>query len=283
MVGHNLNETLLQLIARKATGKGTLINLSVTENGNYDPADEDPPVDGYNYVSVSVETYEDELAQALEDLAAAQAALAEMQQCCADVATILGATPSQGQSCCDAVKEKAQETVDENTEYEECCAIVAILVGLDPTDPNFDPSDVPPAVENTKGYEFPSGTPYDPDIVSVVGDASVEDVTLGITLTWKYTDYHESGPAAGEPYGIEWGYIQNGTYNYLTSTRNTVYNSVLTCKYIKMIDPSTGEVEIAWDYTYTDSSQVWHQTATRTEADLIGFGASGHTFKAKNV
>ena len=266
-------------LAIMAMGEGgDLIHKSITENGNYDPADEDPPVDGYDYVSVSVETYEDELAQALADLAAAQAQLDEMTECCEDVAEILGAVPEEGQSCCDAVKEKAQETVDENEEYEECCNDVAREVGLDPTDPDFDPTDIIPAIRDKEGFEFPVGTEYDPDIVSIVGDASVEDVTLGITLTWKYTRYNSYGPCA-----IEWGYIQGGEYHYITATSNTDPTAIYTNKYIKVTDPTTGKMEIAWDYTYAGSTYTWHEKTYPTVSAIIGFGSSGHTFKAKNV
>lgn len=69
-------------LAIMAMGEGgDLIHKSITENGNYDPADEDPPVDGYDFVSVSVETYEDELAQALADLAEAQEKLDDFEAC----------------------------------------------------------------------------------------------------------------------------------------------------------------------------------------------------------
>lgn len=266
-------------LAIMAMGEGgDLIHKSINENGNYDPADEDPPVDGYNYVSVSVETYEDELAQALADLAAAQAQLDEMTECCEDVAEILGAVPEEGQSCCDAVKGKAQETVDENEEYEECCNDVAREVGLDPTDPDFDPTDIIPAIRDKEGFEFPAGTEYNPDIVSIVGDAHVTDETLGITLIWRYTHYGDYGANGWEAY-----YVQNGEEHYITASSNTFSSCIMTFKSIKVIDSTTGKLEILWDYTYHGGSYTWHESTYPTVSDLVGFGSSGHEYKVKNI
>lgn len=245
-------------LAIMAMGEGgDLIHKSITENGNYDPADEDPPVDGYNYVSVSVETYEDELAQALADLAAAQAQIAELEGKIAD--------------------------------YDECCDEAVTLIKLWFPDWPYDPTDPEPptpqeieegingAVETHEGYTFPSDTAYT-DVAAVVGDASVEDVTLGITLVWKYTGYDSYGPNA-----IEWGYIQGGEYHYITQTSNSDPTAILTNKYIKVTDPTTGKMEIAWDYTYAGSTYTWHEKTYPAVSAIIGYGASGHTFKAKNI
>ena len=249
-------------LAIMAMGEGgDLIHKSITENGDYDPADEDPPVDGYDFVSVSVETYEDELAQALADLAAARGQIGELEEKIAD--------------------------------YDECCDEAVTLIKLWfpdwPYPPVPTPDPLPPptpqeieegingAVETHEGYTFPSDTAYT-DITAIVGDASVEDVTLGITLVWKYTRYDSYGPNA-----IEWGYIQGGEYHYITSTSNTDPTAILTNKYIKVTDPTTGEIEIAWDYTYAGSTYTWHQKTYPTVSAIIGFGASGHEFKAKNV
>lgn len=249
-------------LAIMAMGEGgDLIHKSITENGNYDPADEDPPVDGYDYVSVSVETYEDELAQALTDLAAARGQIAELEEKIAD--------------------------------YDECCDEAVTLIKLwfpgwsYPPVPTPDPLPPPTpeqieegingAVETHEGYTFPSDTAYT-DITAIVGDASVEDVTLGITLVWKYTSYDSYGPNR-----IEWGYIQGGVYHYITAVSNNDPTAIYTNKYIKVTDPTTGKMEIAWDYTYAGSTYTWHEKTYPTVSAIIGFGASGHTFKAKNI
>lgn len=266
-------------LAIMAMGEGgDLIHKSITENGNYDPADEDPPVDGYDYVSVSVETYEDELEQALADLAAAQAQIADYQACQAAVISKLQEyDPDFDPQTCEDIVDKVEEDEGKKEEAEEALEEVAEEVDADPEDPTY-PDNVLPAVKAAEGFEFPVGTEYDPDIISIVGDASVEDVTLGITLVWKYTSYDSYGPNA-----IEWGYIQGGEYHYITSTSNTDPTAIYTNKYIKVTDPTTGKMEIAWDYTYAGSTYTWHQKTYPTVSAIIGFGASGHEFKAKNV
>lgn len=266
-------------LAIMAMGEGgDLIHKSITENGNYDPADEDPPVDGYNYVSVSVETYEDELAQALADLAAAQAQIADYQACqAAVISKIQEYDPNFDPQTCEDIVDKVEEDEEKKEEAEEALEEVAEEVDADPEDPTY-PDNVLPAVKAAEGFEFPAGTEYDPDIVSIVGDASVEDVTLGITLIWRYTHNGDYGANAWQAL-----YVQNGVEYHINGWSNSARNCIATFKSIKVTDPTTGKLEILWDYTYYGGSYTWHESMTPTVSALIGFGSSGHTFKAKNV
>lgn len=257
MVGHNLNETLIQLIARKATGKGTLINLSVTENGNYDPADEDPPVDGYDFVSVSVETYEDELAQALADLAAAQAQIAELEEKIAD--------------------------------YDECCDEAVTLIKLYFPDWSYPPvptpDPLPPptpeqieegingAVETHEGYTFPAGTTL-PDVLAATGGGDyIQDTTLGIYLS--YTD--EITPSRLDVYI---GYTtSDGVFHQKWQYTNDYasYEYVITS-----VDGTTGTVYYKIQFTSHGGTVFPWETGSFQDSALIGYGSSGHEYKAKN-
>jgi hypothetical protein len=258
MVGHNLNETLIQLIARKAAGgKATLIHKSITENGNYDPADEDPPVDGYDYVSVSVETYEDELAQALADLAAARGQIAELEEKIAD--------------------------------YDECCDEAVTLIKFWFPDWPYDPTDPEPptpqeieegingAVETHEGYTFPSDTAYT-DITAIVGGDTLEDVDAGFSLRPTYKVYQD--PAGLFELAIvktasddteTWIHVYDwsGGFGYTSAS-----NFLLT-----VTNPSTGRCHFECDIEGRQSRFTYDFTNTK----LIGFGASGHEFKAKNI
>lgn len=248
-------------LAIMAMGEGgDLIHKSITENGNYDPADEDPPVDGYNYVSVSVETYEDELEQALADLAAARGQIAELEEKIAD--------------------------------YDECCDEAVTLIKLwfpdwsYPPVPTPDPLPPPTpeqieegingAVETHEGYEFPSDTAYT-DVAAVVGGDTLEDVDAGFSLRPTYKVYQETGlfelaiiKTASD--GTEtWIHVYDwsGGFGYTSAS-----NFLLT-----VTNPSTGRCHFECDIEGRQSRFTYDFTNTK----LIGFGASGHTFKAKNI
>ena len=119
--------------AMQGGGGGNLGSLSVTENGTYTPQSTGQSVDGWNSVAVSVPispltvnangtytaqsggytpvtvnvpTYESEYQQALQDLAEAQEALEEMEDCCNDVADMLGVDAG-----CENIKEAVAELI----------------------------------------------------------------------------------------------------------------------------------------------------------------------------
>lgn len=293
MVGHNLNETLLQLIARKATGKGTLINLSVTENGNYDPADEDPPVDGYNYVSVSVETYEDELAQALADLAAAQAQIADYQACQAAVINKLKEFDPNfdPQDCSDIVDKIDEDETEKQTaeqEVQECNDCKAQVVSkIQQYVPSFDPQTCQEMVEGiddvydagggggTPKYTFPPGATY-PDIYALCADDYITDEDVGLTL--KYTFDNSGRDKVIRFFAVDTT-TQAEEYIFRETSGVREYESAT----LQVTDPTTGEVQVTyhWHLNYDPSD---HRTTTRTYTYgfLVGFGTNGHTYSVED-
>ena len=294
MVGHNLNETLIQLIARKATGKGTLINLSVTENGDYDPADEDPPVDGYDYVSVSVETYEDELAQALADLAAAQAQIADYQACQqAVISKIQEYDPNFDPQTCEDIVDKIEEDEEKKEEAEEVLEEVAEEVGADPEDPTY-PANVPPAVEAGQGYTFPSSTPWSEvcDMVSAAGQDNavaylVEDgVYFTVDIGFKekhagwftpYISVYAHTTASSDVVGL---------CNYeLSESPYKDYNSCF--KRVKSITIENNTATVEYARTWGSPTEVTIPVNTNvTNTFLNGItvtAASTDTYKIKNL
>lgn len=294
MVGHNLNETLIQLIARKAAGgKAALIHKSITENGNYDPADEDPPVDGYNYVSVSVETYEDELAQALADLAAAQAQIADYQACQqAVISKIQEYDPNfDPQGCSDIVnKIDDDETAKQNAEQEaqECNDCKAQVVSkIQQYVPNFNPQtcqDMVDAIDDvydagggggTPKYTFPPGATY-PDIYALCADDYITDEDVGLTL--KYT-FDNSGRDKVIRFFAVNTTTQAEEYIFRETSGVREYESAT----LQVTDPTTGEVQVTyhWHPNYDPSD---HRTTTRTYTYgfLVGFGTNGHTYSVED-
>ena len=277
-------------LAIMAMGEGgDLIHKSITENGNYDPADEDPPVDGYNYVSVSVETYEDELAQALADLAAAQAQIADYQACQqAVISKIQEYDPNFDPQTCEDIVDKIEEEEEEKEEAEEVLEEVAKEVGADPEDPTY-PDNVLPAVKAAEGFEFPAGTEYGPDIISIIGsDGRVIDLNLGVYVTGsgKLRDYEEGTGYLGYEFGAGYVTVSDGEYHNLYGEVWSHYGGPYTSIHLenfRVTDPTVGRFEFDVVLCETSSCRTIHKSDWEYRSSaLIGFGTSGHTFKAKN-
>lgn len=111
------------LMAVAGGGGGRVISRTFTANGTY-PAP--TGYDGFAPVTVNVYTYWDEYQAALARAAAAEEALAEYEECCAEVADALGVEPRPG--------EEKPRPVDV-----EQAAVVADIVKEDYTQPTVSP------------------------------------------------------------------------------------------------------------------------------------------------
>ncbi len=272
-----------------------------TENRSYTPPDN---LRGWSSVTVQVKTWEDEYNA--------------MMECCQDVAEILGAEPEPGQSCCDAVKAKAQEVIDENEEYEKCRE--SVIEKLQEYDPNFDPQTcqditdkIDDVVDDAEGYEFPPDTDIR-DLEAVTGGNPITDTTTGVTVeiihvldgdsAW-YPDEHQYFNAYSKIRGIDYFpqiepytstcyqawymKITNSTTTYTWSpgwdqSQNVppVYNSEGYDQLVSAsIDPTTGFVEWIIEETYPGYSPSTRRYIG-TLSDLIGYGADGHTYKVSS-
>lgn len=239
-------------------------SATFTDNGTYTAQN-----GGYSPVIVDVDTYEDEY----------QALLQCSQQVAAAVGAITGTVPQDCSEILDAVTNDIPEIIaekdEEIEEYEECCDDVKEAVGLDPQDPSITPQDVVDAVIASQGYEFPAGTAYDPDIISIVGGDNVTDETLGYTL------YSEVGlawdtmhQAWQNPY-LKWGMIDsNGNYTQFSMNAYGSAYPMFQVESYCITNSVTGE----WTITYIDPLGR-RQTSTGTSQDLMGFGDTVHTYK----
>lgn len=272
-----------------------------TENRSYTPP---ANLRGWSSVTVNVKTWKDEYDA--------------MMECCQDVAEILGAEPEPGQSCCDAVKEAAQDVVDENEEYSLTCdAVIALLQTFDP---NFNPQscdevpeEIQKVVDEADGYTFPPGTPIR-DLEAVTGGNPITDTTTGVTVeiihvldgdsTW-YPNEHQYFNAYSKIRGIDYFpqiepytttcyqrwymKINNGTTTYTWSPgweqsqqSLPIYNCEGYDQLVSAsIDPTTGFVEWIIEETYPGYSPNTRRYIG-TLSDLIGYGADGHRYKVSS-
>lgn len=244
-------------------GGGSSANLgsvTFTENDTYTPV---APLDGWDEVTVQVPTYEEEYRKMKE--------------------------------CCDEVKE---------------------AVGLDPEDPTITPEEVVEAVEDAvekEGYTFPDGTPYD-DVVLITGGNPITDETTGVTVE-LIQQLNGAGSYEGQTMTFNfwtqikgndyfpptYPYENTGTHTwYMKITANgatytwsphweqsggsyPVYNNEGRGQITSAtIDPSTGDVEWIIRETYDGYPDVYTRRYIGTLNDLIGYGASGHTYKVHN-
>lgn len=226
-------------------GGANLDSVTFTENDTFTPT---APLDGWDEVTVNVPTYEDEYRGALERIA------------------------------------ELEEQVEE---CDECKA--AVIGKLQEYDPSFDPqtcTDIPPeidtVVEQESGYEFPPDTPYDPTILDAVGTDPITDMQTGQTL---YCAFHTQAESIGGMQGAEAWYTDSAGNVYLI---NADYDGDPTVYYtncrISMVDSTTGTVRLRWSKRTTqDPSWGYDADFTQTVSDLIGYGASGHTYKVHNT
>lgn len=159
-----------------------------------------------------------------------------------------------------------------------------VIARLQKYDPNFDPTtceDIPDEVDEVAGYTFPDGTPYD-DIVPLVSTDPITDVSTGQTLYCKYRTAAES---IQHQNGVEaWYTDSNGdVYQIMGDYDNDpdVYYSGCS---ITMHDPTTGTVNIKYSKrSHTHPDYHYDVDTYQTVQDLIGYGATGHTYKVHNT
>lgn len=287
-----------------------LIGKLITANGVYnataEPAvtidGEARTVRGYSQVTVRV-PQDDELLQKIQQL----------EQCCAQVAAILEVTVAEGEDCCTKVKQKAQQVMDENSDYQECCEQVAAALGVDTTqeydcedvldaaeaaeaeidecnqckaavisklqeyDPDFDPvscSDIPDKVDEIIEEKSGYEFPQGTEYPDIVALAPADTVTdETLGITLVYKTWRSDNNYPQ----IEVGYIQNGEYRQIDG----IYSGMEGPDFIKesftVTDPTTG----AYEFTCVWPDGI-SRTRTGSTSALIGFGSSGHTYKVKN-
>ena len=179
-------------------GSDKLIRKDITENGEYDPKDEDPSQDGYNYVTVSVETYEDELAEALEELAEANEKLADFEACFEAMKTALadygidlqdGECPDQYLPVVyDLGPDKEEQEQDKEDDPPDSTP------EQDPQEPDYDPDAMDEFVEELNGdgkkYARPAAG-HHPEL----GELGTKTVIVNIDPWTRHGQYwgHYSG------------------------------------------------------------------------------------------
>lgn len=278
ITGVDLISDSLAIMLDGSGGGGTpavLDEKTITENGVYYPRDETPPLDGYNKVTVNVETYEEEYE--------------EMKECCDEVLEVI-------------------QQYDPDYDPE------------DPTAPTI-PEEIEDVIDDVKGYTFPEDTEYE-DIIDIVPDPVEDvDIAVslqwgvGINVThsgglnpdfpttpvffpYKYitADLLDSigiepyrNPYGGNPYYGEFSFY----VRIITSSGNVIEDGITGGGGLGMgahtkftlenysVDSTTGTITAYYRLTDDYVDQL-NGPYYNTYSQLIGYGAAGHTFKAKN-
>lgn len=190
-------------------------------------------------------------------------------------------TPTQPLDGWDEVTVNVPTYEDEYRRMKECCDEVKEAVGLDPEDPTITPEEVVEAVEDAvekEGYTFPDGTPYDPTILDAVDGDPITDVDTGQTIHCELTENEGMHGVTAWYTDANGNYYHiNGIYSYNPDTYFTNYKCT-------MQDPTTGTVHITWTQkSHADPSYSYTYDFTQVVPELIGYGASGHTYKVHNT
>ena len=286
------------------SGSADLEDITITENGEYESVDHD----GFDVVTVEVETYWDEYQQALQQISDLEDALEDCHDCRDAVvaaiqvydptydpasdecpadeipALVQAVQPTLGSKfitangtylpASDNLDGYNQVVVDVPT-WESCIQTIANKLGVQSP---YDCEDITDALDEQIGtYKFPVGTPYQP-ITELVGADELTDTTVGITIGIYETVDTTTHQGSCTPYYLVSGDSEKHWLNgvgagYLDHFENAT---------VKIIDPTTGEydggVDAYWTYTTTPT----HFTFNGTNSNLIGYGSSSHEYQVKN-
>lgn len=177
-----------------------LSGTTFTQNGSYTPSSD---IRGWSSVIVQVKTWKDEYDA--------------MVACCEDVAEILEVQPEPGQSCCDAVKGKAEDVMKQIAEDDECKA--KIIATLQQFDPNFDPQtceDIVNEIPEVAGYKPPNDPPRE-DVIDAIDDLGGGDVDTVVT-----------GTSCGYTYKLEFAGWAQDIYSMRELISGEAINTVIT-------------------------------------------------------
>ena len=306
IVGVSLEEALLgfggdgdaELHDKEVTLTTSDVTGSQTAIFEYDPQNEPTtgtpagPWDGYSLFTIDLSGIKDDIEDLQQQVSDLEDELEEMQECCEDVAEILGATPEEGESCCDAVKDKAQEAVDHIEECDQCKADV--IAKLQEYDPDFDPQTCEDIVDKIdeieeeaekKDYPFPSDDPDNPDpdrydnIIKVIKDDPLTDDDMHLRV-----EYYEEVQAGGDRILMTYRYIDTTTESVVGTSRSwqTGYpqEHPSSLHGFKMLDYTTGKYEVYYKYWAYHYPGWWYNDDRYEETDsrLIGYGDPTHDY-----
>lgn len=229
-------------------GGGNMVGKSITENGTYTAYEEDPPVDGYSELYVNVETYEDELEEALRRIAELEAENAELQE--------------KVDECNDGFHDVDEELDKYGFDPDDCMDVVIIIPQLyqqgaeqeereDRPTPQNDPIDnttggpshtwtVPFTIE---GVPFFAEVGYS-DSEWVFTDGFNPSAHMSATRTFTVTEYNEYGKVIRT-----WSESHNMNINVTGTSQGG------------------GPKSAAWCYNWMDTARGWSGTTPAARWD----------------
>lgn len=130
------------------------------------------------------------------------------------------------------------------------------------------------STEGCHGYTFPDGTDYD-DIAALCSEDNITDETLGLTIM------QETGQQGRDTFIRFYAADTNG--NEYSIFRETSGVRVYLSSRIAVTDSVNGTVELTYKwYPSYDPTDIHTTVRTYTYGFLVGFGADGHRFSARN-
>lgn len=262
------------------SGSADLEDITITENGEYESVDHD----GFDVVTVEVETYWDEYQQALQQISDLEDALEDCHDCRdAVVAALQRYDPSYDPAEGECPSDKVGDVVDDVEACHDCKdAVVAAMQAIDPDyvlPASGCPDDIPQKAYEKGEEDAPEKYTFEPnpddpdfpdDIMVIANGADVTDETTGVSLGVEIT-LDEQNRGTAYPY-----YMSGGTKYYMGGV-SAGFVSYWGEHNIKVIDPTTGEYSGGARAYWTYGGSTWYPFGG-TQAALIGYGDPTHSY-----
>ena len=242
------------------SGGGTpavLDEKTITDNGVYYPRDETPPLDGYNKVTVNVETYEEEYE--------------EMKECCDEVVEVIQQyDPDYDPTdpTAPTIPEEIEDVIDSVSGYTFPAGTSYPPIVPTPERPVIDPIEDEDA-DDGAGVTLELGL-----VLDISGYPFVTKTTLELSEIATYGSTFRPAVRITSSHGIAvW---QCDTY---WGINGWVYKrEILGITGIS----ASGNVNVLLQHTSTDGTSTTEATIPVGYSNLYGYGTNGDTYKIKN-
>ena len=287
------------MIMMSGKGKPDLEDITITENDVYQSVDHD----GFNIVTVEVETYWDEYQQALSDLADALEELEDAQDQIEDLQDQLDAChdckdqvvaamqvidpnyvlPASG--CPDDIPTKAYQKGQESVTPALGSKFITQNGTYLASSDSLDGYDTVVVDVQDCGYTFPKDETGEVDydkIADIIGNDNLTDEDVHIII--KAVDDREPPIPAGQ-HNVYYGFYDSVTGSLIDRTQ--AFQSTIDPEHtdyvsnFRITDPSTGAYTFDWvAYGYEfPYGYIWkHYTYSGTNSNIIGYGDPSHTY-----
>lgn len=260
LTGTSLEETLAQMVlsfSGSGGGSAILDEKTIAENGVYYPRDETPRLDGYNKVTVNVETYEEEYE--------------EMKECCDDVLEVIQqydpdydptdpTAPTIPEEIADVIEGVSGYTFPSGTSY-----------------PPIVPTPEQPVIDPITDEDADDGAGVTPElglILDTAGYPFVTKTSLDVSEGGTYGYTFRPAVRITSSHGV--AYYQCANYwsiNYWVYKREILGITGIS---------ASGNINVLLQHTSTDGTSTTEESIIVGYNNLYGYGTDGDTYKIKN-